>query len=268
MISLLLPRFLIEWLNLRHSASTIDSGTWTATNIFYDANTFHSRVKLGEIPAPVLAKALAASKRHDAKLTSTMLQLLTRGLSKAIADPPVTNFVSQTAVNMRRSVGVPDSEMGEFASGCYLTHARSHASGNLTEAEWKAAREGTRALAVCAATLTDQAISLLRYLPSIRRWTLGKLGQRRDCSVEVSNVGVFEPEGESESEEGAKITGVLFTQPGHVISAPISLNFASAKGGSLMYTVTWQVGALALDDEERVIDEICKSFEADLGALE
>ncbi|KAH6896514.1 alcohol acetyltransferase [Thelonectria olida] len=272
LISLVLPQFLVNALGIRRSGSTIDAGTWTATNMFYDAATFHTKVKLREIDKSVLDKALRASRNHDAKLTATVLQLLARALSKALVDPSITNFVSQTAVNMRQSIGVPNSEMGEFASGCYLSHTRNNSSGNLSDEEWAAASSDTRDLATCASTLQDQPIGLLRYAPSIRKWTLGKIGQRRDCSIEMSNVGVFDPAMASPSthdiDGGVRVTNMFFTQPGHVTSAPISFNFASVKDGGLSYTVSWQEGALGVDDEDRVVEEICASLTAGLEALE
>jgi hypothetical protein len=271
-ISQFLPKFLIEALGIRQSASTVDSGTWTARNVFYDADTFHSKVRLHEIDKSVLDNALRASRNHDTRLTATILQLLARAFSKALADPSVTNFVSQTAVNMRGSIGVPEFEMGEFASGCYLSHARNDSSGNLSDEEWAAASSGTRELATCASTLQDQPIGLLRYVPSIRKWTLGKIGQRRDSSMEMSNVGVFDPTPASTSsqdmKEVASITNMFFTQPGHVTSSPITFNFVSVKGGGLSYTVTWQEGSLGVDDEEGVVEKICASLAAGLEALE
>ncbi|KAJ0281021.1 hypothetical protein COL940_005966 [Colletotrichum noveboracense] len=93
---------------------------------------------------------------------------------------------------MRKSVGVPSDEMGEFVSATYLVHPKLTSAGPLSDAEWLAASSSTKAFAETAATLQDQPIGLLRYLPSVRKWLLSKLGQRRDCSHEVSNVGAFE----------------------------------------------------------------------------
>lgn len=266
-LSLVIPRFISKLLGLRVGASTIDEGTWTATDIFFDPELFESKVKLYEIDASLLTNAVQVSRKHNAKLTGLLQQFIARGLSKQITDPNVTNFVSQTAINMRNSVGVPADEMGEFASGSYATHPRSKVQGPMTEQDWEVARTATRTFAESAVQLQDQPIGLLRYVPSIRKWTMGKIGQRRDCSIEISNIGVFD----SASGEGfARITKTVFAQPGHVTGPPISFNFTSVKGGNLVYTVTWQTGALGvgLDEEEKFVDDLCASFKKDFEDLQ
>lgn len=270
-LSLVIPRFISDLLGLRVGASTIDEGTWTATDIFFDPELFQSKVKLYEIDASLLTKAVQASRKHDAKLTGLLQQFIARGLSKLITDPKVTNFVSQTAINMRSSVGVPVDEMGEFASGCYATHPRSQTIGPMTEHDWEVASTATRVFAESASTLQDQAIGLLRYVPSIRKWTMGKIGQRRDCSIEISNIGVFDTStpASNAGEDCAKITKTVFAQPGHVTGPPISFNFTSVRGGNLVYPVTWQTGALGvpLEEEEKFVDDLCSSLKKDFEDL-
>jgi hypothetical protein len=186
-------------------------------------------------------------------------------MSANVKDPVVTNFVSGTAVNMRRSVGISKYEMGEFASGCYIKHPVStkSAAGPLSQDEWAAARAITHSLATAATRLRDQPIGLLRYAPSIRSWTLGKVGQKRDCSWELSNVGSWDPQDTPKGgiSSSYNITKYIFAQPSHVDQAPMCLNVVSVAGGGLACTVTWQHGASGVDgDEGAFIDNVCKSF--------
>ncbi|KAJ3540862.1 hypothetical protein NM208_g4867 [Fusarium decemcellulare] len=262
-----IPHFIVKLLGLRVSASTINEGTWTGAPMFFDLEKYQNKLKIREIEAPLLQKAVQTSREHDAKLTGVIEVLIARALSKAVPDAKVTNFVSQTAINMRRSLGISDDVGGVMVSGCNLTYARSNASGPLTEEEWASARSSTKELAKTATTLQDQPIGLLRFLPSVRKWTLTKLGKSRDSSFEMSNVGAFDA-GQGASEAGgkqAKMTKMVFTQPGHVTGPPIAFNFAAVKGGNLVYTVTWQPGALGLglseDQEEAVVEDICATLQ-------
>lgn len=260
------PNFAAKLFGLRVSASAVDEGTWTATPIFYDPATFRSKVEIQEIESSLLDNAIKVSRKHDAKLTGLLQQFVARALSKVVTDASVTNFVTQTAINMRRSVGTPSDEMGEFASGCYVAHPRANSHGPMSEHDWQAAREATRKFAESATTLQDQAIGLLRYVPSIRKWTVGKIGQKRDCSIEMSNVGVLDT-----GDEGpAKILSAVFAQPGHVTGPPISFNFVSVKGGNLVYTVTWQAGALGVPEEHEdgLVEKLCSSLKHDFERLE
>ncbi|CAG7562512.1 unnamed protein product [Fusarium equiseti] len=262
LIAQYMPYFLVQMLGLRVSASYVNEGTWTAAPIFYDAKTHYNKLKIRQIEAQQVEKIAQLARTHDARLTGVMHQLVTRALSKAVKDNNVTNFVAQTAINMRRSIGMSNDVATEAVSGCYTLHPRSSATGPLTEQEWASAREATKEFAISSTKLDDMPIALLRYASSIREWTLGKIGKRRDSSYEFSNVGVFD--GDALGKDQVKVTKMTFAQPGHVGGCPISFNVASVKGGDLVYTVTWQPGALGLGDdeamEEKIVEEICDNI--------
>lgn len=249
LIAALIPAFLANLLGMRAAASTTDEGTWTATRMFFKAGELQTKVKVFEIDASVVGKAVRVSREHGAKLTGTIQQIIARALSSQLRDPKITNFVSQTAVNMRKSVGIPEDEFGEFVSGCYLTHTAQSSNDlaiSLSDDEWAAARDATNKLALAATQLADQPIGLLRYAPSVRNWTMSKLGRERDGSFELSNLGSFD----GGAAGHVKISSMVFAQPGHVVGPPICFNLASVKGGSLVCTVTWQAGALGIERDE------------------
>ncbi|KAJ5526425.1 hypothetical protein N7494_013075 [Penicillium frequentans] len=272
LIAVHLPKFLAAMLGLHARASTVDAGTWTGSRSFYDpAVTDSSRVKMLEIEAPLVQKSLQICRKHDTKLTGALHQMIVRALSKAIPDPSVTNFVSGTAVDMRRSVGIPSLSWGLYVSGQYDVHqrARNVESPALPDEMWINASLITKSLAECSTRLHDQAIGLLRYIPSIRNWTLGKVGAERDCSYEVSNLLAFD-DGNSEADQKCSITKMIFSQPANVPSGPLVFNFISVKGGSLMCTVSWQSGALGVPVEKEMpfVDDICSSIQADFASLQ
>ncbi|KAJ0418540.1 hypothetical protein BJY00DRAFT_324887 [Aspergillus carlsbadensis] len=280
----ILPKALKHILGLRASASSIDAGTWTGAPMFFDSEmTACSRVRILEIEAPLVARALERSRANGAKLTATLHQLIVRALGEALPDEQIMNFVSGTAVDMRASIGVPTGEWGLYVSGHYEVHPRiphgsSSGSGDmeqqapaLSEEMWDSARSLTRNLAACGMRLQDQAIGLLRYAPSIRGWTLGKIGERRDSSYEVSNLLAFDSAAENSNGDGkCKITKMVFVQPGNVMSAPLVFNVVSVKGGSLVIAVSWQVGALGLEkveEEGRFVEGVCEGVRAGFEKL-
>ncbi|KAF9869702.1 hypothetical protein CkaCkLH20_12889 [Colletotrichum karsti] len=269
LIAVLLPTFMANWLGVKAQAVNLDDGTWTGFFAFFDVEKTRTKVLLQTIKAPLVNAALQEAKKHDAKLTGLLHQLIARGMSKAFGGSHITNFVSQTAVNMRKSVGAPTYEMGEFVSARYLVHPKRCSSGPLSDEEWFAASSSTKQFAETAVSLKDQPIGLLRYVPSIRSWLMSKLGQRRDCSHEVSNIGAFEDE-EIGNTGKARISHFVFSQPGHVSSAPICFNISSVKHGALVYTVTWPTGALGVKEaeEERMVSLICESINSDFEAFE
>ncbi|KAJ5699525.1 hypothetical protein N7536_002538 [Penicillium majusculum] len=271
LIAVYLPKFVAKLLGLRASASTLDAGTWIGSPMFFDpAATLQSRVRLLEIEAPLVQTALQTSRNHGTKLTATVHQMIVRALSRAIPNPEVTNFVSGTPVDMRASIGTPGLTWGLFVSGHYEVHPRvpNATEPAFSEEMWAAASSMTRNLATCGARLQDQAIGLLRYVPSIRSWTLSKIGQQRDSSYELSNLLAFDNMGDG-ADQKCKVVKMVFSQPGNVTSAPLVFNIISVKGGSLMCTVSWQAGALGVPVEEEMalVDDICSSIRADFKAL-
>ncbi|KAK2592622.1 Alcohol acetyltransferase [Conoideocrella luteorostrata] len=267
--SVALPSFVSKFLGL-HSYSSADSGTWTGSENSYDPAMARSELVLQEVDAPSLANALRVSREHAAKFTGLFQRIIARAFSRALTDPDVTNFVCQTAVNMRRSVGRSSNEGGNVMSGCYTMYHRQDTSSGFSEDDWAAVASSTHALAASSMELQDQVIGLLRYLRSIRSWTCSKLGQRKGFSFELSNVGVFdEPCKKIYPESGARITAMAFAQPGDVVGPPLAFNLVSVKGGALVYTVTWQSGALGLGDrsERSFVKKLCLLIDQDLSEL-
>ncbi|OKL59952.1 hypothetical protein UA08_04825 [Talaromyces atroroseus] len=274
LLAVLLPKSIANFFGLRATVSEVNSETWTGSKMFFDQSTFHSRPRLVEIDAAQVERALRLSRKHDARLTSLMHQLIIRALSKAIPGHEFTNFVSGTAVDMRRAIGLSKDEMGLFVNAYHGLHARpSNFALPLSEETWAQACLMTEKLAECAVSLQDQAVGLLRYVPSIRKWTAAKIGQERDCSYEVSNLGVFDvmtPLGEcSERESNCKITKMVFSRPVDAVGAPLAFTMMSLKNGSLVITITWQQGALGvpIESESPLVDAICESLRQDFEQL-
>ncbi|KAL4903564.1 hypothetical protein BDW74DRAFT_179561 [Aspergillus multicolor] len=281
LLAVYLPKWIGSLLGLRAAVTTVDAGTWTGSDMFFDpSNHESSRTRLLEIDAPTVENALIVSRAHGTKLTGLLHQMIVRALSKALPDKTITNFVSGTAVDMRRSIGLPGLSWGLYVTGHYDVHPRPRPHPSTSEKEpasasalsdemWTSAAAITRDLASCATRLHDQAIGLLRYVPSIRAWTAGKVGQQRDCSYEVSNLLVFD--GVSGAGGGAKckITKMVFATPANVVSGPLVFNVISVKGGSMVVAVNWQVGALGLPVEAEgvFVDEVCESIRVDFEGL-
>ncbi|KAM0306513.1 hypothetical protein ACHAPM_001084 [Fusarium culmorum] len=260
-----IPYFLVKMLGLRVSASYVNDGTWTATPIFFDAKTNQNKLKIRQIEASQVNKVVQLARTHDARLSGVLHQLIARALSKAVKDNNVTNFVGQTAINMRNSIGMSNDVATEAVSGCYTLLGRSKVTGPLTKQEWASASQATKEFASAAVKLDDNPIGLLRYVSSIREWTLGKIGKKRDSSYEFSNVGVFDGDAGSNTigKNKVRVTKMAFAQPGQVGGCPISFNVASVKGGDLVFTITWQLGALGLGGEameDKIVDEICDNL--------
>ncbi|CAG9941737.1 unnamed protein product [Clonostachys rosea f. rosea IK726] len=270
LIASFLPAFIARLFGIHDAASHVDNGTWTGGPNAQWGGNLATKIIVKEIEAPVLDNALRAARNHDTKLTAILQALIVGALSKAIPDPKITNFVSQTVLNMRPAVGISADQMGNMTSAAYPIYPRSKSQNStFSDNDWAVARDATRELGENASRLRDQAIGLLRFVMSVRMWMLGKLGQRRECSFELSNLGAVDV-GHYPDRPGAKITQIVFSQTASAISVPINFNFSAVKGGEgLIYTVTWQKGALniAEHDEEDFVEGLCQSLSRGLENL-
>ncbi|TKX27684.1 hypothetical protein C1H76_0110 [Elsinoe australis] len=253
----LLPTPLTSLLNLSTTDPT--PTTWTgALHPLTPPHSHHSKVHLFILPPATLAAALHECRAHTTTLTALLTHLIARSIASSLpSGTQATDLISETAINLRRAAGVSLTEAGNFVSVVAERHAcgafpRGDDAGavGMTEAEWEKVKGTSRALAEKAGTLRDQAVGLLRYVSSVRKWVGEKLGQRRGVSFEVSNLGVFDAGVEEKGKEKAGIEEVVFAQPGMVAGPALAFNLVSVKGGGLVGSVTWSEGALGLEKDE------------------
>lgn len=272
LIAVYLPKFIAEFFGLRASVSIVSPETWTGTKMFFEPEVFNTCLRVIEIPSHDVENALRAARKNQARLTGALHQSITRGLSLALPREIANKFASGTAVNMRRAIGKSDNEMGLYVNACYNSHERDDVRESpWSRKAWDNAQAITEKLATAAVTLHDQPVGLLRYVPSIKKWTAGKIGQERDCSYELSNLGAFDATTAHDPVTGArcKITHIVFTRPADATAPPVSISVASVKGGSMVITISWQSGAfgIAPESESAAVESLCDWLKEDLKRL-
>jgi hypothetical protein len=98
----------------------------------------------------------------------------------------------------------------------------------------------------------NQQTGLLRFLNDYEGFFRGKIGQRREYSFEVSNVGVFN----GALNENADVKRIMFSQPSNVIGAAYVFSVATAKGGDTSIVLTWQQDVVETQSAEKVITDL------------
>ncbi|RDW91795.1 hypothetical protein BP5796_01189 [Coleophoma crateriformis] len=259
-----LPESIASIFGFRASASSITPGTWTGSSVFYSPETYRTGVHILSIDACTVEQTLKACRMHGAKMTGLIHQFIITALSDLLPQPhKFDNLAFATAMNMRNAVGVSKDEMGLFVSGYFQTQPLQNPTlGAQGEFSWALARSITETLAAKANELSDNPVGLLRYVSTMRSWTVSKLGHCRDGSYELSNLLSFQP---SSSVEKCSVTEMVFCQPTNVTSAPLTFNIVSTSGGPMNITVDWQVGALAMgsyEDEVNFVSSMCKHVES------
>ena len=102
---------------------------------------------------------------------------------------------------------------------------------------------------------------MLRYVSDIRGYFTGKVGQKRELSFEVSNVGVVDfgqADGGEEVKNGVwSASRMLFSQSANVTGAPVTFGVCSVKGGETCLSAVWQTNVI----ERSFVEELLADFE-------
>ena len=223
-------------------------------------------VRVVLVPPKTLRDALATCRAHNSRLTGLLNHLVARALAQALQKRGLNygKFITQTAIDLRRCI--PDSKrsMGNYVSAVpevLSVYPKSHGDlENLSDEDWTAVCRSTKRLSEASSTLSDQPIALLKYLSNFREWTLKNAGKPADASFSVSNLGVFDEDSPADFE----VEDMLFSQSADGTGAPLNINVASAKGGSLAIVITWWPGMLGVDDEDVFVEEVCQSITVQL----
>ena len=254
-----LPKFISRALGMRAAVSTTSASTWLGNGkVFFDENDHRSGARIFKLDGAIVSKLVEGCREHDTKLTSLLHQIIIHALSTSLsADDGIDNFASQTAINMRHHVDVPNDTMGLYVTGFFDVHPRTTDMGGI----WQAAKEMNERLYECSSRLENQSIGLLRYLISMRSWTEGKLGGPKDSSYELSNLLAFDPGAQPENPKWA-LGNMVFAQPANVTGSPLVINVVARKEADLVCTITWQIGALGIEDERAEYAFVDKVIEA------
>lgn len=264
LLAIFLPKGILSILGFEGQSNSVTKGTWTASPIFYSAEKHATGVQTILIDGATVDQILRICRSHSAKLTAVLHQLIVHALSQSLPQKiEIDYFAGQTVLSLRGALKLPKDEMGNCFSGNTEIFPRKKPTSEETDApvDWLSAKSSTERLATRSKTLRDQPIGLLRYVSDIRGWTLSKIGERRDCSYELSNLTTFQPSG-----PGHKCTVVemLFCQPANVMGPPLSFNVVSVAKAPLTIAVSWQIGALDLgadEEEERFVNSVCQKIE-------
>ncbi|KAI5194137.1 hypothetical protein E4T39_08773 [Aureobasidium subglaciale] len=246
-----LPTFIANPLGIRASATPQADDQWTGRETFFNGHDYRTRVEVISINNAHVQKILQACRKHDVKLTGFLHQVIVQALSKELPEERAGCFVSQTAVDLRSHLnGISDDDMALCPTAYYELFARTtETSATRSTSFWRAARSTTKRLAECASTMKDQPVGLLVYLRNMYPWSKGQVGKRRECSYELSNIMSFNP-GPLQPGEGWDIESMIFSQPANVSSGCLNFNIVSRYQGDLTIVISWQEGALDVQDEE------------------
>lgn len=230
-----------------------------------------TRLRLVSFPAVILSSILAHCKEHSTTLTPLLHILILRSLARRLPGSELANrgLTSSTPISLRRLIppeGLkgfdPEHSMGvilasqnhRFSSS---TVQRIRTGGSSDESlVWELTASLSDELRHKVNTLPDDDITaLMGWVADQRARFMGMLGQERENTWEVSNVGAadFAIKG-----EGWEVERVVFSQSGSVTGSAFSVSVAGVKGGELAFSFGWQESIVEEDLVEGIVEDLGK----------
>ncbi len=235
------------WHKLRPKWLLPDSSPpWTAAPVAPSTEGYDPHVKLISISSEQIISILAACREQKTTLTGLLQVLSASSLAEHV--PNATSFVSTTPSSPRHISGIsPTSDIAvqvcshsyTFTPAIVSAIRTSRTPTQLTRQIWEMSKAFRTTLAAEIACLpVDNVAGLLPYAGSIHKMFLSKLGNPREDTFQVSNIGAFK----NEVRDGEwRIERMFFTQCGLAGSA-FTLNSVTVVDGPLIISVTWSGG--------------------------
>lgn len=222
------------------------------------------------LPSHSLAHLLALCRTEKTTLTALITVLVARKL--ALMFPTHSRFRCTVPFSMRKFTGHGLWDMGMLVSGlttafssdavvpagyisCYTPlPSKSPKPLAVDPLLWSSARACKAAIVAQSSSATDQPVGLIKFVQKdMRGYFLGMLGGKRDHAFEVSNIGVVDGEVEGEGKGRVGFGRVLFSQGHSTYAPPYIVCLASAKGGEMGVSLTWEEGVVNDESAEGLL---------------
>jgi hypothetical protein len=231
-----------------------DPSFWSGPPIRSDKNITH--IRTFSLPSETLDPVLQQCREHNVTFTSLISLLIARIL--ATTYPDYTRFRSVQAMSFRRFTGTSHRAMVNYVSSYSHDFSSIQRSGYIPcggEFSWDSVKMCHEDIKAATASPRNQQTGLLRFLNDYEGFFRGKIGQRREYSFEVSNVGIFDG---GLREYGVK--RITFSQPSNVVGAAYVFSVATAKRGDTSIVLTWQEDVVEAHFAEKVITDLESSL--------
>ena len=229
---------------------------WTGAPIFPTPNI--TCLRLAFLRNSQITAITQRCRDSGVTFTALLTVLIARILAKCL--PHVSRFNCQTAMSFRRFTGTDQKAMVCYVSSFGHRFSSSSQSNYIQcgAFSWDAVKACHHEIKAATSNSRNHKVGLLRFVNNYEEFFWKQVGKPRATSFEVSNVGVMD------AEQGrASIDHMIFSQSSNVTGAALVFSIASAKGGDLVVSLTWQKGVV----EEELAENVLKALEGELGSF-
>lgn len=227
--------------------NAIDKLLWTGPPVRPKNNI--ARLRTLFFPSLIVDALLSQCRANDVTLTPLLIVVIARVL--ATIYPDYERFKCKTPISLRGFARAGNRTMVNYTTSIGHTFSSKpkggfiHCGGVFS---WSAVQACKREINARTSGPKNHSIGLLKFLNDYVGFLRNRAGRERAESFEVSNIGVMDGKCDS-----VKIRRILFSQSSNVVGPAYVFSVATAKGGDLGITLTWQDEIVDLGLVERVL---------------
>jgi Alcohol acetyltransferase len=234
-----------------------------------------TRIRHLSMPASSLKKLMERCHREDSTITPFLQTLVGKTLCETFE--AAGRLRCAVAISLRRfmppQLQIGDDAMGLWVSAFHVEYSRTQLLGRENEGGeskqfWDEVRKNSQRIRQeIKKRDRDLSTGMLRYIPDFRSMLVNKMGQKRDDSFAITNIGCFNGEpGKLSRDLGDDpsqlcISNLLFSQSCHVNGSALQFCIVSVKDGDMNIAISWQEGIVSVEDVERVAEALSKALE-------
>ena len=237
-----------------------DPGLWTGSKIQTPLKT---RVRLVPFPAQILTRLRARCRQEQTTITALLQTVVARSLFAHLPEG-FFRLNCTGALSARRWLPdvITDESMGVFVVDMEESYSRSEVMAADGSFPWDEARRSRQTIeGALSLEGRDAGPNLLRFVNDYQQeLCLSKVGQDRDKSFEVSNIGAVHFESDPEK---PSIEGMVFSQCASIMGNALMVSVVTGGDGCLVLALSWQEGVV----EEQLVDAFIESTKDELRHL-
>lgn len=226
------------------------------------------------IQPDVVSSLISACRAHGASLNGIFHILILTSLARRVPPEVAPAFSGETPISLLPWAKLPPGVNVDLSETLtVLTTGTKKVWGAETvdrlraqfgveddgpEADlvWPLAAEWRAEVRAKVATLpNDDVVGLLPLMKDLQKRWKGKIGQQRDATWEISNIGSV-TRANSGGPDGWRIQRSFFTQPALVVGAGFGVNVTGVEGGEVTLVLNWQETVIDAEIIDGVVEDL------------
>ncbi|KAJ5952935.1 uncharacterized protein N7479_011348 [Penicillium vulpinum] len=237
------------------------TGLWTGSKVLVPSQT---RLRLLPFSKLLVSTVRDRCRKEGTTITALLQTIVARSIFAHIP-PEFTRLACTGALSSRRWLPdvITDESMGVWVQDYEETYSRAAVTLSDGSFPWTEARRSRKTIqSVLKMEGKNASTSLLQFVDDFQEeLCLSKVGKDREKSFEVSNVGVLDPQTNTDM---PSIKGMVFSQSASVMGNAIEVSAITGGDGCLVLAVSWQQGVVEAD----LVNEVVESIKQDLYSID